>query len=355
MKVHLFSRLSARFAQSLCVCALVVACCSSALAQSVSPVLLSEGTGTTTRAVAFESVTHTSEPFAVNSVIPWNADRRTRVMLFAMNLGLLAGEGANAVTADAEDAAHRIYPLKVEFVAQVPEQPWLYSVAVRLGDDMTDSLGDVLVRISIHGMASNRVRVAIGQAGGGPADDAGAVPTAAPPTPPAPTPTPTPKAFGPGEASAADTVRFLEQASWGPTNSEVARVQGMGLRAYLNEQFNAPASGYPNLTFPFDDQATQCPAGSPQECGRDNFTMYPVQKTFFTNSLTGQDQLRQRVAWALHQILVVSGREINRPAWMTPYLQALDRNAFGNYRTLLNDITLNPGMGEYLDMRRSTA
>lgn len=354
MKVYLFSRSASRLARSLCGCALIITAGASALAQSTVPVLLSEGTGTTTRAVAFESVTHVPEPFKVNSVIPWSSDTRTRVMLFTMNLGLLAGEGVNAVTADAEDAAHKIYPLKVEHVGEVPGQPWLTSVIVRLNDDMTDTLGDVLVRINIHGLASNRVRISIGQSGGGPADDPGAVPTAAPATPPAPTPTPTPKAYGPGEASTADTVRFLEQSSWGPTNSEVARVQSIGLRAYLNEQLNAPTSGYPNLAFPLDDQTQECPAGSPQECGRDKFTMYPIQKTFFTNALTGQDQLRQRVAWALHQIHVVSGRDITRPSWMTVYLQVLDRNAFGNYRTLLNDITLNPAMGEYLDMRLST-
>jgi uncharacterized protein (DUF1800 family) len=57
----------------------------------------------------------------------------------------------------------------------------------------------------------------------------------------------------------------------------------------------------------------------------------------------------------LHQILVVSGNsEVNRPSWLTIYLQALDRNAFGNYKTLLNEITLTPAMGEYLDMRLST-
>src|SRR6185295_12217180 len=69
----------------------------------------------------------------------------------------------------------------------------------------------------------------------------------------------------------------------------------------------------------------------------------------------GNDQLRQRVAFALHQILVVSAAsEVNRPSWMTIYLQALDRNAFGNYRALLQEITLTPAMGEYLDMRLST-
>src|SRR5205085_2779074 len=74
-----------------------------------------------------------------------------------------------------------------------------------------------------------------------------------------------------------------------------------------------------------------------------------------TNALTGQTQLRQRVAFALHQTLVVSNLTINRPSWMTPYLQALDRNAFGSYRTLLNEVTLTPAMGDYLDMNQSTA
>jgi uncharacterized protein (DUF1800 family) len=91
-------------------------------------------------------------------------------------------------------------------------------------------------------------------------------------------------------------------------------------------------------------------------CNRDNFSVYPLQRTFFTNSLYGPDQLRQRVAWALHQILVVSAAhgELNRAARMTPYLQTLDRNAFGSYRTLLQEITLTPAMGVYLDMRLST-
>jgi uncharacterized protein (DUF1800 family) len=56
------------------------------------------------------------------------------------------------------------------------------------------------------------------------------------------------------------------------------------------------------------------------------------------------------VAFALHQIFVVSGTDVNLPSWMSPYLQTLDRNAFGNYRQLLQEVTLNPGMGLYLDM-----
>ncbi|MBC7932733.1 MAG: DUF1800 domain-containing protein [Rubrivivax sp.] len=375
MSQNHFSRPSARLSRWLVACAALVAFAATAAAQTApgSPVLLTEGTGTTTRGVSYDAITFRSEPFPVVSPFNWNADKsntsdqRTRIMVFAMNLNLLAGEGANALTADAQDAAGNLYPLKVEaltkpLVAGAP-QSWLYGVVLRLDDSMTDTLGDVLVRINLHGVASNRVRVAIGQNGAGPAlDPSTEFIAAAPATPPPPTPTPTPKAFGPNESNDADVVRLLEQASWGPTTAEVARVKSIGIRAYVNEQLNAPFlvpavnADYPNLTFPLDDSAQQCPAGATQaDCLRDNYNMYPVHRTFFTNALYGQDQLRQRVAFALHQVLVVSAAsEVNRPSWMTNYLQILDRGAFGNYRTLLQDITLNPEMGEYLDMRLST-
>lgn len=306
-----------------------------------------------TRAIAMEAVTLRREPFPLTMPVPFSPDTRNRIVFFVMNLDLLAGEGANALTADAEDVSKRHYNFKVENVTPVPGYEWMSQVTVRLSDDIGD-VGDVLVRINLHGMSSNRVRVAIGHLGGGPADDAGATAMPAPgPPAPAATPTPTPNPYT-AASTTPDTVRFLEQASWGPTNSEIARVRAMGFRAYLNEQFNLPATGYPNLTFPLDDQAQGCPSGSPQECARDGYTLYPIQRTFYSNAFTGQDQLRQRVAFALHQIMVVSGRDINRPSWMTPYLQALDRNAFGNFRTLLQEMTLNPAMGEYLDLRRST-
>jgi uncharacterized protein (DUF1800 family) len=220
----------------------------------------------------------------------------------------------------------------------------------------------VLVRVNLPGLSSNRVRIAVGQAGAGPATDAQAeYVAAAPPTAPAPTPLPAPKAYGAGEASAADVTRMLEQATWGPTSAEVSRVQAVGLRAFLDEQFTAPVlnpvkgSDFPDLTFPLDDTSQGCPAGSSADCARDNYSVYPLQKQFFTNALTRQTQLRQRVAFALHQIFVVSNRDIPYPSWMTPYLQTLDRGAFGSYRALLGEVTLNPAMGEYLDMRRSLA
>jgi uncharacterized protein (DUF1800 family) len=82
--------------------------------------------------------------------------------------------------------------------------------------------------------------------------------------------------------------------------------------------------------------------------------MYPLQNRFYINAIYGADQLRQRVAFALHQIIVVSGVEITQPSWMAPYLQVLDRHAFGNYRDLLYEITRNPAMGNYLDVNGNT-
>lgn len=333
-------------------------------ATNKKPVLISQTAST--RAVAFESVSFKAEPFPLTASVPMiGTDTRTRICIFAMDLELLSGEGANAFTSDAQDATGKIYPLRVEYVGQVPNFPGITMIVVRLADDLGD-VGDVLLRLNLHGMASNRVRVAIGHAGGGPADDIGAVATPAPQTPPAADAPLVPDSYGPG-ASEADTVRFLEQASWGPTSAEVARVKAMGFMAYLNEQFSLPpsnaakGSNYPDLTFPLDDSNQQCPTTSidpnynQQVCLRDFFTVYPLHRTFFSNALYGNDQLRQRVAFALHQILVVSASsEVNRPSWMTVYLQALDRNAFGSYQTLLNEITLTPAMGEYLDMRLST-
>ena len=324
------------------------------------PTLLSQSSNT--RAVAFESVTMRSEPFSVNATVPYSPDNRTRLCIFAMDLELLPGEGVNAFTSDVQDGSGKIYPLRLEFMGQVPGFPGITMFIVRLNDDLGD-VGDVLLRLNLHGMSSNRVRVAIGHSGGGPADDPGAIATPAPETPP-PADTPlVPDSFT-GTPSDADAVRFLEQATWGPTAADLAHIKAVGFRAYLNEQFSAPVtnmadgSNYPDLPFAAED-GTACPTSQPTPdqniCNRDNFSMYQVQRNFYSNALYGPDQLRQRVAFALHQILVVSSSgEVNRPAWLTVYLQALDRNAFGSYRTLLQEITLTPAMGEYLDMRLST-
>jgi len=133
--------------------------------------------------------------------------------------------------------------------------------------------------------------------------------------------------------TAAVAARFLEQSTFGPTPALIQHVQQVGLQPFLNEQFSATASSYPTP-----------PANS---------DISVVKQRFFTNALTGQDQLRQRVTWALAQIFVVSNQKIGDPTAFTLWMNMLQKDAFGNFSTLLNDVTLSPTMGHYLDMVRN--
>jgi uncharacterized protein (DUF1800 family) len=148
------------------------------------------------------------------------------------------------------------------------------------------------------------------------------------------------------QPSRADTVRFLEQSTFGPTAELVAHVQDIGFEAFLNEQFAAPMGEYPELEFWPPRRPPSCTG----TCQTDNYTLYLLQRHFFSNALYGQDQVRQRVAFALGQILVVSAVDVRLPSWMRGYQQLLYRSAFGNFRQLLYDMTLNPAMGRFLNI-----
>ncbi len=136
--------------------------------QSTTLTLLAQPNST--RAIALDSVTSRSEPFPLTAPVLFGTDRRTRINLFAANLTLNPGEDASAVTADAEDASGAHYSLPVEYVGTVPGFPWMTSVVVRLNDNLGE-VGDVLVRITLRSVNSNRVRIGIGHLGGGPPDD----------------------------------------------------------------------------------------------------------------------------------------------------------------------------------------
>jgi uncharacterized protein (DUF1800 family) len=381
MQTSLLSRRQNHFASMVqfLVVAVIAGAFGSARA-STPPVLISRAsTPTDTRAVAFESVTQRPEPFTLAPSQEFGTDNRTRVEIFAMNLDVLAGEPLSAFTADAEDAAHNHYPLTVEYVGQVPSFEGIYMVVVRLNDGMTGNLGDVLLRLSLHGASTNRVRIGIGAVGGGPADDAGAVATPAPQTPPSQV---TPLTIAqyraqyndPNFPSDNDIRRFLEQATWGSKGvdtdpqSDFQHVRNVGIQAYINEQFNLPPQFVDSGTdpkfslssdYPFSPPYPQFYPASPPApacdaiCQRDFYSLYPLQKQFMLNALTQQDQLRQRVSFAFHKFIVAGGQVLNsnQPFWYAPYLQTIDRNSFGNFRNMLYEITLNPGMGEYLNMR----
>jgi uncharacterized protein (DUF1800 family) len=143
-----------------------------------------------------------------------------------------------------------------------------------------------------------------------------------------------------------DTVRFLEQSTFGPTTESISRVQQSGFEAFLNEQVATPLLVYPDLPFWPQMRPTTCTG----DCQRDNYTLYQLQRHLYSNALSGQDQLRQRVAFGLSEILVVSASDVPLPSWMRGYQQLLYSSALGNFRQLLYDVTVNPTMGRFLDM-----
>jgi len=124
--------------------------------------------------------------------------------------------------------------------------------------------------------------------------------------------------------------QFLRQATWGPKSGDVDAVKSLGKDAFLASQLGAPASDYPGTLFDMPIEA--------------------AQEHFMALALTGPDQLRQRVAWALHKIWVVSAVEISSAPGIVTYHRLLLNGAFGNYRDLMRDVTLNPAMGRYLNM-----
>jgi hypothetical protein len=138
------------------------------------PILISEENSS--RALALDSMLRTREPFQLKHQYQWGADSRTRIIIFATDFELAPGESFSAVTADAEDFAHRIFSLPVEYVGKVPGLNWLNYIVVKLNVDSED-VGDVLVRIKYRGISSNRVRLGIGHIGGGLPDTQGATPT----------------------------------------------------------------------------------------------------------------------------------------------------------------------------------
>ena len=123
--------------------------------------------------------------------------------------------------------------------------------------------------------------------------------------------------------------RFLEQAAFGPTPTDADTVQAMGYPAWIAAQFAMPQIS--NYNPVLNDQG-----GMPQ--------------VFLANAVSNSDQLRQKVAFALSQIFVTSLDKLIWNTNMVAYQNALLADAFGNYRQIMEDVTLSPAMGQYLDM-----
>lgn len=154
----------------------------------------------------------------------------------------------------------------------------------------------------------------------------------------------------------ADAVRLLRQATFGPSEPDLARVRSLGADRWVDEQLAMPASAYPDWPYVPATRPDTCvddrslPVRPDSFCARDNYTLFPLQIEFFRSAIAQPDQLRARVAFALSQIFVVSGIDNSRNYAMRHYQQNLRDRAFGNFYDLLVSVTLSPVMGDYLDM-----
>jgi uncharacterized protein (DUF1800 family) len=134
----------------------------------------------------------------------------------------------------------------------------------------------------------------------------------------------------PVDATTAAAFQFLRQTTWGPRPGDVDMVKTLGKDAFLAAQFSTPATNYPSSLF--------------------DMSVGTAQAYFMSMALGAPDQLRQRVAWALHKIWVVSAVEVASSPALVTYHRELMKGAFGNYRDLMRAMSLNAAMGRYLNM-----
>jgi uncharacterized protein (DUF1800 family) len=146
-----------------------------------------------------------------------------------------------------------------------------------------------------------------------------------------------------------DAARFLTQASFGPTADEIRKVKKIGFAGWINDQFKRPA--FKHLAYV---QARRAELRARSDNSDDGYQM-PRQEAWWQAAVSSPDQLRQRLAFALSEIMVVSdvGALEGSHEGLADYYDMLCRDAFGNFRKLLEDVTLSPIMGQYLSMVRN--
>ncbi|MHA6723394.1 DUF1800 domain-containing protein [Sphingomonas sp. RS2018] len=190
---------------------------------------------------------------------------------------------------------------------------------------------------------------ALSGCGGGSSGSGSGLVSVTPAPTPAASPTPTP-------VSSVDAVRLARQATFGPTTDVVNRIVSLGINGWIDEQFAATGSKYDDIASTTGVAQNYCTAGAgvgDTACNRKYFSREPVAMRFYADAMNSPDQLRQRVAFALSQILVTSEVEVNETNGIAAYQQILLGGAFGNYRDLLMNVTMSGIMGDYLDMADS--
>lgn len=155
-------------------------------------------------------------------------------------------------------------------------------------------------------------------------------------TPPPATGTPPPSTGS--EITPDDASEFLNQATFGATNDEIALVQDGGYEEWLLAEFDKPQGSFLEPVLLVEASGT--------DAGSDELT-----ETFWTQSILGEDQLRQRVGFALSQIIVASfadGELEDRPVAMANFMDIVTAGAFGDFRQTLENVTYSPAMAIWL-------
>ena len=153
--------------------------------------------------------------------------------------------------------------------------------------------------------------------------------------------------------SATDAARLLTQATFGPTKAEIDGLTGGSIDKWITDQ----------MALPFTSHRTAIVAdrtafgGSPSVTNWNAIHLPNRQNAWFKTVLTAPDQLRQRVAFALSQLLVVSDVALGEDSHSEPlaaYYDMLGNGAFGNFRALIENVTLSPMMGLYISSLRNS-
>ncbi|MEM9744612.1 MAG: DUF1800 domain-containing protein [Pseudomonadota bacterium] len=155
-------------------------------------------------------------------------------------------------------------------------------------------------------------------------------------------PTPPPAPADPTTAELNSASRFLARTTFGATWEEIDAVARQGEALWLDTQFATPASKHLQTVATIYDALE-----SDDNLDPDGFWRY----AWWSTVLPADDQLRQRVAYALSQIFVVSAQVEELPTTVVAlpaYYDLLAEHAFGNFRDLLRAVTLSPAMGLYL-------
>ncbi|MGB1092461.1 MAG: DUF1800 domain-containing protein, partial [Oceanobacter sp.] len=156
------------------------------------------------------------------------------------------------------------------------------------------------------------------------------------------------------EVGQREAIQLLQQASFGPSSESIQRVQSLGLEGWVDWQLSLPRS-QSQLLRTMEIAFSYNPEYDWYSTGRFNPGNYEVERfqlsTWWQQALLAEDQLRQRVAFALSQIMVVSNVEKpldQKAEGLAAYNDILLKHAFGNFRDLMWDVSLSPAMGIFL-------